>query len=253
MRTCVELGHALGNQHWPALVKGDRVFVPLTVDRKVMASVMNTHRFEEHPLRVRAGRRDRSVSRAARVAAAVRRRRGPRARAHAGALRRRRRRDGAQLWAPAHACRLTPAAAECTAPRCIWRACCSSGTRCSRSGDSLSPAGSNRRSRSASSPTRRRSPRIARTAVEQAARGDGIAVDLRASRGRAGDLGGGRAHRRRVYARKLSGETRTMSVRMGKKFAEMGGARRRRAACSTNGARASTPAPRPAAIRSRSP
>ncbi len=25
MRTCVELGHALGNQHWPAVVKGDRV------------------------------------------------------------------------------------------------------------------------------------------------------------------------------------------------------------------------------------
>jgi urease accessory protein len=46
MRVCVELGHALGNQHWPALVKGTRVFVPLTVDRRVMASVMNTHRFE---------------------------------------------------------------------------------------------------------------------------------------------------------------------------------------------------------------
>lgn len=46
MRTCIELGHALGNQHWPALVKGGRVFVPLTVDRKVMASVMKTHRFE---------------------------------------------------------------------------------------------------------------------------------------------------------------------------------------------------------------
>lgn len=46
LRTCVELGHALGNQHWPALVKGARVYVPLTVDRKVMASVMNTHRFE---------------------------------------------------------------------------------------------------------------------------------------------------------------------------------------------------------------
>ena len=46
MRTCVELGHALGNQHWPALVKGSRVFVPLTVDSKVMSSVMNTHRFE---------------------------------------------------------------------------------------------------------------------------------------------------------------------------------------------------------------
>ena len=46
LQTCVELGHALGNQHWPALVKGTRVFVPLTIDRKVMASVMNTHRFE---------------------------------------------------------------------------------------------------------------------------------------------------------------------------------------------------------------
>lgn len=46
MRTCVELGHAMGNQHWPALVKEAAVYVPLTVDRKVMASVMNTHRFE---------------------------------------------------------------------------------------------------------------------------------------------------------------------------------------------------------------
>lgn len=46
LRTCVELGHALGNQHWPALVKDNRIYVPLTVDRKVMASVMNTHRFE---------------------------------------------------------------------------------------------------------------------------------------------------------------------------------------------------------------
>ena len=34
MRTCVELGHALGNQHWPALVKEGVVYVPLTVDRK---------------------------------------------------------------------------------------------------------------------------------------------------------------------------------------------------------------------------
>lgn len=47
LRTCVELGHALGNQHWPALVKGSRVFVPLTVDRRVMSSVMRTHRFED--------------------------------------------------------------------------------------------------------------------------------------------------------------------------------------------------------------
>jgi len=47
MRTCLELGHAMGNQHWPALVKGDVVYVPLTVDRKVMASVMKTHHFED--------------------------------------------------------------------------------------------------------------------------------------------------------------------------------------------------------------
>jgi urease accessory protein len=46
MRTCIELGHAMGNQHWPALVKGSLVYVPLTVNRKVMASVMDTHRFE---------------------------------------------------------------------------------------------------------------------------------------------------------------------------------------------------------------
>ena len=46
LRTCVELGHAMGNQHWPALVKGDLVYVPLTVDRRVMASVMDTHHFE---------------------------------------------------------------------------------------------------------------------------------------------------------------------------------------------------------------
>jgi urease accessory protein len=46
MRTCIELGHAMGNQHWPAVVKGNAVCVPLTIDRKVMASVMNTHRFE---------------------------------------------------------------------------------------------------------------------------------------------------------------------------------------------------------------
>jgi len=43
VRTVFELGHALGNQHWPAIVKGTRVYVPLTVDLKVMASVMKTH------------------------------------------------------------------------------------------------------------------------------------------------------------------------------------------------------------------
>jgi len=43
VRTMFELGHALGNQHWPAVIKGARVYVPLTVDRKVMSSVMKTH------------------------------------------------------------------------------------------------------------------------------------------------------------------------------------------------------------------
>ena len=46
MRTAVELGHAIGNQHWPAVVKGNKVFVPLSVDKKVMASVMRTHAFD---------------------------------------------------------------------------------------------------------------------------------------------------------------------------------------------------------------
>lgn len=45
MARCVELGHALGNQHWPAVVKGTRVYVPLAVSRAVMASVLKTHSF----------------------------------------------------------------------------------------------------------------------------------------------------------------------------------------------------------------
>jgi urease accessory protein len=44
--TCVKLGHALGNQHWPAVVKDTRVYAPLAVARAVMASVMRTHAFE---------------------------------------------------------------------------------------------------------------------------------------------------------------------------------------------------------------
>ncbi|NBE80041.1 urease accessory protein UreE [Micromonospora rubida] len=45
IRGAVELGHAIGNQHWPAVVKGTKMYVPLTVDRKVMDSVMRTHAF----------------------------------------------------------------------------------------------------------------------------------------------------------------------------------------------------------------
>lgn len=46
IRRSVELGHAIGNQHWPAVVKGAKVYVPLTVDKKVMLSVMDTHHLE---------------------------------------------------------------------------------------------------------------------------------------------------------------------------------------------------------------
>jgi len=61
-----------------------------------------------------------------------------------------------------------------------------------------------------------------RTAVEQAGRGDGIAL-VRAHRAaRAGDIGEVVRIDALVHARKLSGETRMMCVRMGRKFAEMG-------------------------------
>jgi len=46
MRIAFELGHAVGNQHWPAVVKGTTVYIPLTVDKKVMDSVMRTHHIE---------------------------------------------------------------------------------------------------------------------------------------------------------------------------------------------------------------
>jgi urease accessory protein len=45
VRAAVELGHAIGNQHWPAVVRGTSMYVPVTVDRRVMDSVMRTHDF----------------------------------------------------------------------------------------------------------------------------------------------------------------------------------------------------------------
>lgn len=62
----------------------------------------------------------------------------------------------------------------------------------------------------------------ARTAVEQAAMGDGVALVWAHRAAAAGDVAELVRIDERVYARKLSGETRTMSVRMGKKFTEMG-------------------------------
>jgi urease accessory protein len=62
----------------------------------------------------------------------------------------------------------------------------------------------------------------ARTAVEQAAMGDGIGLIWAHRAAAAGDLDELVRIDERVYARKLSSETRSMSVKMGKKFAEMG-------------------------------
>ena len=61
-----------------------------------------------------------------------------------------------------------------------------------------------------------------RTALEQAALGDGIAIVAAHRAATAGELEEVARIDRQVYARKLSGEMRTMTVRMGKKFAEMG-------------------------------
>jgi urease accessory protein len=63
---------------------------------------------------------------------------------------------------------------------------------------------------------------FARTAVEQAARGDGIALIAAHRAATASDVDELIRIDAHVYARKLSHEARTMSVRMGKKFTEMG-------------------------------
>ena len=55
IRVALELGHAIGNQHWPAVVKGTKVYVPLTVDKKVMMSVMDTHHIEGITFRFEKG------------------------------------------------------------------------------------------------------------------------------------------------------------------------------------------------------
>ncbi len=52
----IELGHAIGNQHWAALVRKNSLMVPLTVDRKVMLSVMRTYNFEGIEFSFRPGR-----------------------------------------------------------------------------------------------------------------------------------------------------------------------------------------------------
>ncbi len=63
---------------------------------------------------------------------------------------------------------------------------------------------------------------FARTAVEQASRGDGIGLICAHRAARAADVDEVVRIDALIYSRKLSGETRTMSVRMGRKFTEMG-------------------------------
>jgi urease accessory protein len=63
---------------------------------------------------------------------------------------------------------------------------------------------------------------FARTALEQAARGDGIALVAAHRAAIADDVEALIAIDRQVFARKPSDETRTMSTRMGRKFTEIG-------------------------------
>jgi urease accessory protein len=62
---------------------------------------------------------------------------------------------------------------------------------------------------------------FARTAVEQAGRGDGIGLVCAHRAALAGDVPALLRIDARIFARKLSDETRSMSVRMGRKFAEL--------------------------------
>lgn len=55
IRISVELGHAIGNQHWPAVVKRTKVYIPLTVDKKVMLAVLETHHIEDITYRFEEG------------------------------------------------------------------------------------------------------------------------------------------------------------------------------------------------------
>jgi len=49
MQISFELGHALGNQHWKAIFRETRIFIPLTVATHVMDAVMKTHGFHHLP------------------------------------------------------------------------------------------------------------------------------------------------------------------------------------------------------------
>lgn len=45
--TMFKLGHALGNQHWPAILKDNSIYVPLYVHENIMRSMLKTHNFSD--------------------------------------------------------------------------------------------------------------------------------------------------------------------------------------------------------------
>ncbi len=47
LRTAFELGHALGNQHWKAVITDHQIYIPLTVSASIIIeSVIKTHDFQ---------------------------------------------------------------------------------------------------------------------------------------------------------------------------------------------------------------
>lgn len=43
IHVAVRLGHMLGNQHWPVKTDGRTIYVPISVDKKVMETVLKTY------------------------------------------------------------------------------------------------------------------------------------------------------------------------------------------------------------------
>ena len=241
MRTCVELGHAMGNQHWPALVKDTVVYVPLTVDRKVMASVMNTHRFEgiryefvpgrdvipylaPHESRRLFGGAEGPVhSHTHESYAGLESESG-----RVTDIRRcvsmpiRELRDKHRRQRPVLRMTIENDGVDASSSAAFL-------SRMLQFGDSMFPIGAFAFSSGLESAiqegvvTNAATLRaFARTALEQAARGDCIALIAAHRAATAGDVDTLARIDAQVYARKLSDEARTMSVRMGKKFTEMG-------------------------------
>ena len=247
-RTCVELGHALGNQHWPAVVKGTGRL--RAADRRPQGHGLGDEdpRLRGHHLRVPARRRGHPVPRPARGPPALRRCRFDAPFAPA---------DHSHVCPRAHACRRrgpyythTHARARgpgqsrprrsATHPR--------HGSDRARSpdlnargsvpdvpvdallqfGDSMLPVGAFSFSNGLESAVQHGVVHDAgslrefvRTATAQSATSDGIAVlaAFRAARG--GDVAGIDRADHAVFNRKLNEEMRTMTVRMGRKLAEL--------------------------------